>query len=72
MSYTYGPTSAVVECQDCDWRSESYKNAQAIAAKHAKTYGHMVIGNVVIAFSYDYRSEGPSRNTHEKREADPA
>ena len=67
MSYSYGPTSAVVECQDCDWRSESYKNAQAIAARHAKAHGHRVLGNVVIAFSYDYRSEGPSRKNQEKR-----
>jgi len=56
MSYTYGVVHAIVKCEDCDWGSESYKNAQALAAKHAKKYGHKVRGELGISFSYNYRS----------------
>lgn len=56
MSYTYGVVHGVAQCLDCDWHTESYKNAQAIAAKHAKKHGHRVEGSLGIAFSYDYRS----------------
>lgn len=59
MSYSYGVVHGVARCLDCEWRTESYKNAQAISAKHAKHHGHRVEGNLGIAFSYDYRgSEG--------------
>jgi len=30
-----------------------YKTAQALAAQHAKTYGHVVKGEVGLAFTYD-------------------
>lgn len=55
MSYHYGVIHAVVECEDCDWTTESYKNAQAIAKIHAKKYGHKVSGELSISFGYDYR-----------------
>ncbi len=59
MSYSYGVVHGVARCLDCEWHTESYKNAQAISAKHAKHHGHRVEGNLGIAFSYDYRdSEG--------------
>lgn len=57
MSYTYGVIHAVVECEDCDWETCSYKNAQAIAKIHAKKYGHKVSGELGISFSYDFRSK---------------
>lgn len=57
MSYSYGVIHAIVECEDCDWRTESYKNAQAIAKIHAKTYGHKVSGELGIGFDYDYREK---------------
>jgi len=57
MSYTYGVVHAVVECEDCDWKTGSYKNAQAIAKIHAKRYGHKVRGELGIGFSYDYRGK---------------
>ena len=60
MSYAYGVVHAIVQYEDCDWHTESYKNAQAIAAKHAKKYGHKVSDELGIAFSYDYHSS-PSR-----------
>ncbi len=57
MSYSYGVIAAFVECEDCGWTTESYKNAQAIAKIHAKKYGHKVTGDLNILFSYDYRGE---------------
>jgi hypothetical protein len=55
----YGVVSAIVECEDCLWRTESYKNAQAIAKIHAKKYGHRVRGELGIGFGYDYRGQKP-------------
>jgi len=55
MSYSYGVVHAVVQCEDCDWHTESYKNAQAIAKIHARKYGHKVSGELGISFYYDYR-----------------
>lgn len=46
---------AIAECQDCGATFENYKNAQALAAKHAKTYGHKVHGEIGFAFDYDGR-----------------
>jgi hypothetical protein len=54
-TYFYGVVHAVVECEDCDWKTTSYKNAQALAKIHAKKYGHKVTGELGIAFEYDYR-----------------
>ncbi len=67
MNRSYGVVHGVAYCLDCDWRTESYKNAQAIAAIHAKKYGHRVEGELGIAFSYDYRDEGSSLKKHIKR-----
>ena len=69
MSYSYGVVHAVVHCEDCDWTTESYKNAQAIAAKHAKKYKHRVTGELGIGFHYDYREKSirtKERKTHGK------
>ena len=57
MSYWYSVISAIVECEDCDWKTESYKNAQALAAKHARKYRHRVRGELGISFGYDYREK---------------
>ena len=54
-TYTYGVIHGLAECEDCDWKTESYKNAQAIAKIHAMKYGHKVRGDLGIAFSYDER-----------------
>lgn len=43
---------AVVECQDCDWETCSYKNAQALASRHANAHGHRVIGELGIYIEY--------------------
>ena len=55
MKYSYGVVHAVVECEDCDWKTASYKNAQAIAKIHARKYGHKVLGELGISFSYNGR-----------------
>lgn len=56
-NYWYSVVHAIVKCEDCDWGTESYKNAQALAAKHAKKYGHKVSGELGISIGYDYRGE---------------
>ena len=60
MKYAYGPVAINVKCDDCDWTTESYKNGQAIAKKHAAKHGHRVCGQLVIAFEYDGRKEASS------------
>lgn len=58
MKYSYGVVHAIVQCDDCDWNTCSYKNAQALAAKHAKKHGHNVSGELGIDFHY-YGREAP-------------
>jgi len=53
MKKTIGVVHVVAECKDCNWRTESYKNGQAIAAKHAKKYKHVVIVDVGLMVEYD-------------------
>jgi len=52
----FGVVSAIAECQDCDWRTEAYKNAQATAAIHAKSKGHKVIVETTMGGYYNGRS----------------
>lgn len=63
MSYWYSPIGIIVKCEDCSWESESYKNGQAIAKKHAVKHGHRVRGELTIAFGYDYRKKGSKETT---------
>jgi len=65
MSYSYGVVHGIAHCEDCDWGTESYKNCQAIAAKHARKYRHKVVGELGIAFSYDFRDSAPSLTKEE-------
>lgn len=53
----YGVIHAVVHCLDCDWKTFSYKNAQATAKIHAQKYRHRVEGELGIAIMYDGRKE---------------
>ena len=55
LKKSYGVVHAFAKCKDCSWETESYKNAQATAAIHARTYGHRVDGEVGNAFTYDGR-----------------
>lgn len=57
MKYIYSPVHAIIECEDCEWGTNSYKNAQAIAAKHAKKYGHNVKGEIGITIAYFGRED---------------
>lgn len=52
MTYTYGVVHGIAECKNCGWSTHTYKNAQATAKKHAEKYGHFVVGELGISFSY--------------------
>jgi len=45
----------LMKCEDCGKKFENYKNGQALAAKHAKKYNHLVTGEIGIAVNYDGR-----------------
>jgi len=51
--YWYGVVHGYAICEDCGWETQSYKNCQAIAKKHAEKYGHKVGGELGISFGYD-------------------
>lgn len=51
-SRTYSVVHGLAQCDDCGWSTQSYKNAQALAARHARAHGHKVRGELGIAFSY--------------------
>ena len=53
MKRDYGVIGCIAECLTCGWKTESYKNGQAIAARHARAHGHRVEGEVTAAFEYD-------------------
>ena len=53
---SFGVVHGIAECSDCDWKTDSYKNAQALAAKHARRYRHRVNGEVGCAYTYDGRN----------------
>ncbi len=53
MKRQFGVTHGIAECQDCDWGTQSYKNAQALAARHAMAWGHKVNGEVGYSYTYD-------------------
>jgi hypothetical protein len=40
-------------CTTCGKEFSNYKNGQALAAKHAKQSGHLVTGEIGLAFRYD-------------------
>jgi len=52
-----GVTHCVATCENCGKEFTYYKNAQALAAKHAKKYGHKVIGEICLSFSYELKEE---------------
>lgn len=57
MKYSYGVIHAYFECDDCGWKTTSYKNAQAIAAIHARTHKHNVDGEIANRVAYFGREE---------------
>ena len=53
MRKSIGVVNEIANCDDC-WKSfNNYKNGQALAAQHAKKYGHTVNGEVGLAFKYE-------------------
>ncbi|MGH8897930.1 MAG: hypothetical protein ACRDZ4_13140 [Egibacteraceae bacterium] len=56
VTRSFGVTHGIATCETCGWRTESYKNAQALAARHAKAHGHRVSGEVAYAYTYDGKS----------------
>jgi hypothetical protein len=65
VSYIYSVIHAIVWCEDCDWKTGSYKNAQAIAKIHAKRYGHKVSGELGIAIGYNFRKAEDQKEVKE-------
>lgn len=56
MRYSYGVLDAMVWCEDCDWKIESYKNAQATQNLMPRDINR-VHGELGIAFSYNSKEE---------------
>jgi len=67
MRKTTWKTSSLAECNDCGWTYGNYKNAQAVAAKHAKDHDHFVRVETVLVSYYNYpegyfdRKEGDTK-----------
>ena len=59
MKKDFGVTHAIAECQDCDWKNELYKNAQATGALHAKKHKHLVHVEIGVSGEYDGREVKP-------------
>lgn len=59
MRKSFGVIHSVAICEDCSWRNECYKNAQATAAIHAKKHGHKVKVEIGLNGFYDGRREKP-------------
>jgi len=57
LNRKYGVVHGLAECETCGWSSSSYKNVQALAARHAKSKGHRVVGELGISFEYDGRDK---------------
>ncbi len=55
MKKQLGKVHTIAQCEDCEWRSEDYKNGQAIAAKHAKHHKHKVNIDIGLGGYYDGR-----------------
>ncbi len=55
MKKDIGVIGAIFTCGDCGKEFVAYKNAQAIAAKHATHYKHYVSGEVTLFVEYDGR-----------------
>ena len=51
-----GVSHAIAACVDCGWSATTYKNAVALAAKHARHHGHLVKAEQMISIEYNGRS----------------
>ncbi|KKK70581.1 hypothetical protein LCGC14_2922540 [marine sediment metagenome] len=55
MKHEYGVINAIVNCDDCKWETQNYKNARGLARIHATRHKHKVLGELTISFVYDGR-----------------
>ena len=62
---SFGVVHAIAECEDCEWSSQMYKNAQANAARHAKAKGHRVHVEVGLDGYYDGRTNASKETPNE-------
>ena len=53
MKYGYMTQQDIATCEDCGKMFTCPTNAQALAAQHAKKYGHKVLGEKLILYSYN-------------------
>jgi len=65
MKKTTWCVGAQAECQDCDWHSSNWINAQAVGAKHAKHHNHFVRVETTLVSYYNY-PEGTFRKSNQK------
>jgi len=47
-------TSAIAQCQDCEWRCEEFEKAHSMGAMHAEQHNHLVIVETVSVTYYNY------------------
>lgn len=57
MRKSFGVVHAISFCENCGWESQNHKNAQANAARHAKSRGHVVRVEIGISGFYDGSDE---------------
>ena len=69
MKREFGVVHGLCECKTCGWSTQSYKNAQALAAKHAAAYGHEVAGEVGYMYVYDATDEVPKKAAYDAARA---
>ena len=53
MRHQYGVVHGFAHCETCGWETYSYKNAQALAARHAKAHKHRVVFELGIDGWYE-------------------
>lgn len=63
LAVAYGVVHGLAACRDCDWSTGCSKNAQANAAKHARTSTHHVNVELSITFSYSGATTAPKKAT---------
>lgn len=59
MKKNVGIIHGIARCETCGVLNGHYRNMQALAAKHAKHYGHIVHGEVGLSYDYDGSDEKP-------------
>lgn len=69
MKRSYGVVHGMAACATCGWETQSYKNAQALAAIHARKYGHHVEGELGISFTYTGEAADESRKAGHVRDS---